>query len=189
MTTTQTIQELDQLAYEHAKASQLASDNTTDQLARLKASLEAVHEWVRVLHQMDDMIGDATPDDQVIGSEARTLSRERLDWRFRLGFGTVLVDLVVLSRLMGTTLWDARQGLNQPDIPGIMPFLQNQPMTWENRMLWLSCLAGSLAHGGITAPKHLGALIACVEDAGRIYTGANMERLIGAVLEAEQAKE
>ena len=168
---TQTIQELDQLAYEHAKASQLASDNTTDQLARLKASLEAVHEHVRTLHQMDG------------------LNRERMDWRFRLGFGTVLVDLVVLSRLMGTTLWDARQGLNQADIPGIMPFLQSQPMTWENRALWLSCLAGSLAHGGITAPKHLGALIACVEDAGRIHTGANMERLIGAVLEAEQAKE
>ena len=185
---TQTIQELDQLAYEYAKANQLASDNTTDQLARLKASMEAVQEHVRTLHQMDGMIGEAEPD-QVIGSEARILSRERMDWRFKLGFGTVLVDLLVLARLMGTTLWDARQGLNQPDIPGIMPFLQSQPMTWENRMLWLSCLAGSLAHGGITAPKHLGALIACVEDAGRIYTSASMERLIGAVLEAEAARE
>lgn len=170
---TQTIEQLQQLAYEHAQASQLASDNTYDQLVRLKASLDAVQEWVRVMHQ----------------SDAQTMSREHLDWRFKLGFGTVLVDLVVLSRLMGTTLWDARQGLNQADIPGIMPFLQSQPMTWENRALWLSCLAGSLAHGGITAPKHLGALIACVEDAGRIYTSASMERLIGAVLEAEAARE
>jgi len=166
---TVTAAELEPAVLAWAESQGMAARDAEQQLVRVRGALDAVEEQlVRIRAALNS------------GQEAMDgTDREAL----QLAYGGALAQLALLARHLGTSLVGARDGLLKPDMPGLMPFLQNQPMIWENRALWLSCLGGAMSYHGAATVKHLGAVIACVEDSGRIRTSLTLERLMAVVLE------
>jgi len=152
---TVTAAELEPAVLTWAESQGMVAPTAEEQLVRVRAALHALQE-----------------------------AMDGIDWEaLQLAYGGALAQLALLARHLGTSLVGARDGLLKPDMPGLMPFLQTQPMIWENRALWLSCLAGAMSYHGAATVKHLGAVIACVEDSGRINTSLTLERLMAVVLE------